>query len=148
MHNLTDLNNITYTDTGTIEGYSTSLVDFTEGMLLGIGYGDSRNTLKIEVYKEVEGGVESVCSYIKEDVGFSEDYKAYYIDRERGLVGLMFRQSNNCTYILLHFDGNRISEVISEEMGKMSYPAAARATLIDDCFYIFIFEKYKAVKLP
>lgn len=145
---LTDLNNITYTDTGTIEGYSTSLVDFTEGMLLGIGYGDSRNTLKIEVYKEVEGGVESVCSYIKEDVGFSEDYKAYYIDRERGLVGLMFRQSNNCTYILLHFDGNRISEVISEEMGKMSYPAAARATLIDDCFYIFIFEKYKAVKLP
>lgn len=145
---LSDLNNITYTDTGTIDGYSTSLVDFGEGLLLGIGYGDSRNTFKIDVYKEGESKVESVCSYIKEDVGYSEDYKAYYIDRERGLVGLMFRQSQNCTYILLHFDGKQITEVITEEMGDMRYPDAARATLIDDCFYIFIFDKYKAIKLP
>jgi uncharacterized secreted protein with C-terminal beta-propeller domain len=28
---LSDINNITYKDTGTIEGYSTSLVDFTNG---------------------------------------------------------------------------------------------------------------------
>lgn len=145
---LSDLNNITYTDTGTIEGYSTSLVDFTEGMLLGIGYGDSRMTLKIEVYKEGADKVESVCSYIKEEVGYSEDYKAYYIDRDRGLVGLMFRQNQNCTYILLHFDGKQITEVITEELGDMRYPDAARATLIDDCFYIFIFDKYKAIKLP
>ncbi len=145
---LSDLNNITYTDTGTIEGYSTSLVDFGEKFLLGIGYGDNRNTLKIEVYKEGEGKVESVCSYIKEDVGYSEDYKAYYIDRERGLIGLMFRQNKNCTYILLHFDGEQITEVITEEMGDMRYPDAARATLIDDCFYIFIFDKYKAIELP
>ena len=145
---LTDLNNITRTDTGTIEGYSTSLVDFTEGTLLGIGYGDSRMTLKIEIYKEGEGKVESVCSYIKEDVGYSEDYKAYYIDRERGLVGLMLRQGKNCTYILLRFDGKQITEVITEEMGDMQYPDAARATLIDDFFYIFIFDKYQAIKLP
>ena len=141
------MNNITYTDTGTIEGYSSSLVDFGDGFLLGIGYGDSRRTMKIEVYRENEGKVESVSSYIREDVYYSEDYKAYFIDRERGLIGLMFGQKKNLTYILLQFDGNELVELLSEDFGTEGYYESARATLNDGYFYIFSYDKFRVIKL-
>ena len=60
---LSDLNNITYKDTGTIEGFSTSLINLGNGYLLGIGRGDSWSSFKVEVYEETDDGVRSVCSY-------------------------------------------------------------------------------------
>ncbi len=83
---LSDLENITCVDTGVIEGYSTSLVNFTDGYLLGIGYGDSWN-LKIEIYEETQTTVDIVATY-EADVSFSEDYKSYLIDREKGFIGM------------------------------------------------------------
>ena len=83
---LSDLSNITYTDTGTIDGFSTSLIQLEDGYLLGIGYNEERN-LKIEIYEETESGVQSVCTYEKA-CGFSEVYKSYFIDREKNLIGL------------------------------------------------------------
>jgi uncharacterized secreted protein with C-terminal beta-propeller domain len=105
---LSDLKNITWKDTGTIDGYSSSLVDFGDGLLLGIGYGGSWG-LKIELYEESDTGVVSVCVY---DHGgsFSEDYKAYFIDRQRQLVGLGV---NNSRYILLAFNGYELAEVVN-----------------------------------
>ncbi len=108
---LTDLQNITYKDTGTIDGYSSSLVNFGDGFLLGIGYGSQRE-LKIEVYVETQNGVESLCSF-EELASFSEDYKSYFIDRENGYVGLgVYSWDRGTTeYVLLHFDGYNLREV-------------------------------------
>lgn len=150
---LSDMSNITYTDTGVIEGYSSSLVNFGDGFLIGIGFGASRDTLKIEVYYENGDRVESIASYEREAVNFSQDYKSYFIDRERGLVGLMVTDWNGKDgesgdrYILLAFDGYKLVEVIDEFTGDYGDPSAARATLADDYFYIMESKYFKAVKL-
>ncbi len=150
---LSDMSNITYTDTGVIEGYSSSLVNFGDGFLLGIGYGANRDTLKIEVYYENGDKVESIASYEKEYVSFSEDYKSYFIDRERGLVGLMISDwsgkngESGDRYILLAFDGYKLTEVVNEHMGELFDPGSARATLADDYFYIMENKHFKVVKL-
>lgn len=59
---LSDINNITYTDTGTIPGFSSSLVDFKEGYLLGIGMGEHFN-VKAEIYREEGDSVISVSKF-------------------------------------------------------------------------------------
>ena len=84
---LSDLQNITHTDTGVIEGFSTSLVELQNGYLLGIGYAD-RSTLKIEIYQKEGDSVVSVASYLRKNVYFSTDYKSYYINREDGYLGI------------------------------------------------------------
>lgn len=126
---LSDLNNITYVDTGVIEGYSTSLVNFKDGYLLGIGYNEMGG-LKVEIYRETENAVESVCAFEKNG-WFAEDYKAYYINRESGLVGLAVDD----VYYLLQFDGYGLNVVLEKEMKGRS-PALVRATLIEDYFYV------------
>lgn len=128
---LSNLDNITYVDTGVIEGYSTSLVNFTDGYLLGIGYNEMGG-LKIEIYCETEDSVESVCSFEKNG-WFSEDYKAYYINREEGLVGLAVQN----TYYLLQFDGYGLNVVLAKEMQKYYIvPSAVRATMVEEYFYV------------
>jgi uncharacterized secreted protein with C-terminal beta-propeller domain len=147
---LSDLNNITYTDTGKIEGYSSSLVNFGEGLLLGIGYGDNRSTLKIEVYAEDGDKVISLDSYEVEGVTFSTDYKSYYIDRERGLVGLMFdewRIGYGCRYVLLGFDGYQLFEVVNQKFDVSFQPQYARATIVDNYLYIMASYSFKTIKL-
>ena len=149
---LSDMSNITYTDTGVIEGYSSSLVNFGDGFLLGIGFGANRDTLKIEVYCEDGGNVISVDSYEREGVEFSTDYKSYFIDRERGLVGLMIYDYNYSSkqqgpqYILLSFDGYKLTEVLNENIDK-GIPELARAVLVDEYFYIMSYVEFKVVKL-
>lgn len=111
---LSDLDHITYTDTGTIDGYSTSLIQLGDGYLLGIGYGDSRDRLKIEVYQQSDNAVISVCSY-EVYAHFSTEYKSYLIDREQDLVGLGIYdwENDRREYILLHFDGYQLNRVVT-----------------------------------
>ncbi len=152
---LSDLENITYTDTGTIEGYSTSLVDFTDGTLLGIGYSDARS-LKIEIYEQVEESVVSVAVY-EADAGFSEDYKAYYIDRENGLVGLhIYDYSEGINeYLLLRFDGYNLVPV-AEIALTSSNCDTTRAAIVDGWLYVLTelscltdyCDDYQAVPVP
>lgn len=150
---LSDMSNITYTDTGVIEGYSSSLVNFGDGFLLGIGFGATRDTLKIEVYYEDGGKVISVASYEREAVEFSQDYKSYFIDREKGLVGLLIydwdyrNKDQGLEYVLLSFDGYNLKEVLNEEMPKGGMPDFGRAVLADGYFYILSAEDFKAIKL-
>lgn len=133
---LSDLDNITYKDTGNIEGFSTSLIQFGDGFLLGIGRGGSEN-FKIEIYEETEDGVNSVCKYTA-NASFSSEYKAYFIDREKGLIGLGLIYYDSTTtekYVLFGFDGYEIREVLSVPLlVNLNY---VRAVLIDDNFYIF-----------
>ena len=131
---LTDLNNITYTDTGTIEGYSTSLVDFTDGTLLGIGRGGD-TLLKIEIYEQGEDGVVSVATY-ETNADYSQDYKAYFIDRENGLIGLhVYDFIEGSKYLLLHFDGYSLTPVAKIDLTSRNYDTT-RAAIVDGWLYI------------
>ena len=117
---LSDLSSITYTDTGEIEGFSSSLVDFENGNLLGIGYGSDSSELKIEIYREENESVVSVAEY-REFAWFSSDYKCYYIDRENQLIGLCINRTwddgKGLHYILLHFDGENLVKLVDFKTG-------------------------------
>ncbi len=144
---LSDPANITYSDTGIIDGYSTSLVDMGDGKLLGIGYGDAEDTLKLEVYEESGNRVVSVCAFELRDVNFSEEYKSYYINRAEGLVGLMISREYASEYILIRFDGTSISQIASVNFPHVKNEDWTRATVIDSTLYIFAEDDFSAIKL-
>ena len=132
---LSDLEAITYKETPPIEGYSSSLVTFGKGNLLGIGKSNGWDTLKVEIYREGENAVESVSIFELKSAYASEDYKAYYIDRANGLVGLGYQDndSGNSRYLVLHFDGIALKEVANVELnGSAVYQ---RGVYIDGYYY-------------
>lgn len=168
---ISDYNNIHFVDTGEIPGYSVALRKFYGDTLLGIGYGervDWSNSLKIELYKETENSVESVAtfSYIDEgyeyngqyyqyaNLGFSKEYKSYFIDAERGLIGLgltvdaSYYTDNGRIgalinrYILLQYDGENLNLVLDIDLGierarEFYFYNVVRAAYIDGSFYVF-----------
>ena len=146
-----DLSNpaeITFVDTGTIEGYSSSLVNFTDGYLLGIGYGNSWG-LKIEIYEETATAVEIVATY-EADASFSEEYKSYLIDRANGFIGMgvsgYFASGKyGDGYMLFAFDGYEIVEFAFIEIAGAH--ADKRAVIIDGYLYVFSGSSYEAQKL-
>lgn len=115
---LTDPNNITYSDTGKLPGMSTQLIELPNGDLLGIGE-DSNNDIKIEVYRLGENDtVIIVDTYIiKGD--YSEDYKSHFINREEGLIGLGVKNYSSETmkdkYVLVEYKNGKISLVLEKE---------------------------------
>lgn len=142
---LSDPANITFSDTGVIDGYSTSLVDMGDGKLLGIGYGNVRDVLKVEVYEEKGDKVISVCAFELRGVDFSEDYKSYYINRAEGLVGLMVSREYASEYVLLRFKGNRIRQIASVTLSHAVNESYARATMIDEKLFVFAEDNFKAI---
>ncbi len=142
---LSDLNNITYKDTGTIEGFSTSLINLGNGYLLGIGRGDSWSSFKVEVYEETEDGVRSVCSYEIEDAQYSTEYKSYYVDRQNQFVGVGVIAEGVTKYILLHFDEYELVELVNVQLD--GDPAFMRGVYIDGYMYMFGQSDFKVEKL-
>ena len=139
---LSDLANITYSDTGAIEGYSSSLIELDGGYLLGVGYESIRNTMKIEIYKEIDGKVESVSKFVKEGVWFSEDYKSYYIDREAAIFGIGIKDytqpTNLCHYLVFSLDGGVLTLVHDFDMGNdVGIPDQMRGFADEGIFYVF-----------
>lgn len=128
---LSDLNNITYVDTGEIEGFSVSLIKFND-LLLGIGQGEHNGILKIELYRqsddsESENGVVSVAKF-ERDCGFSYEYKAHFVNAEHNLIGLHIYDYgdslitnrpniNRNKYLLLRYNAetNSLEQVYLEE---------------------------------
>ncbi len=147
---LSDLANITVKETGTIQGFSTSLVNFAPGFLLGIGRGSNGNELKLEIYTEGDEMVEPYCKYELPCTDYSPEYKCYYIDREKGLIGLgiytwdkvyldpgVYQYDNyRFGYIVLHFDGESISEVLRIEYGTRDNMSDMRGVYIDGYYYV------------
>lgn len=135
---LSDLSNITWVDTGTIDGFSSSLVDLGNGFLLGIGIGSDWITVKIEVYREGQTAMEPYCSYEVEGY-ISDDYKAYYIDRENQFVGLGIESFNgqnfSTNYLLLHFDGTNLTEMVKVPLA--GDVALMRGVYINGWLYMF-----------
>ena len=146
---LSDPKNITYIRTEDIDGYSTSLVDFTDGTLLGIGYG-TWDSLKIEVYAEDGDSVRSLDAYEAENASFASEYKAYLIDRENALVGMHVVNwiDGSNTYVLLHFDGYELVELAKVKLAS-DLPDLTRAAVIDGWLYIFTADEadFTAVQL-
>lgn len=151
--NLSDPTNITYKDTGEIKGFSSSLVQFGNGFFLGIGVNEN-NSLKIDMYEETENGVEIYATYEPSfdpqnsltDIEFSTNYKSYFIDRERGLIGLGTWYYDTSIgevvqqYRLICFDGYAFSEVFVVDLCGLDN--WKRACLIEDengngWFYMF-----------
>ncbi len=146
---LSDLENITYKDTGTIEGFSTSLVNMGNGYLLGIGQGNW-GVFKAEIYQETKDGVEGFCEYTLENAGYSLDYKSYYIDRENQLIGLGITQWDKVAgetdrYIVLFFDGYHLVEVLNVELYGDN--ALKRGVYIDGYMYLFSTNNFKVEKI-
>ena len=148
---LSNLNDIKVKDTGTIAGFSTSLINMGNGYLLGIGTGGLRSSTKIEIYKESEEGVVSVCKSEMIDTYYANDYKAYFIDRERNLVGLgvdtYYYPTDVHRYILFHFDEE--TETLTELVHTPieGYVENKRAVLIDGYFYILADSYFKVIKV-
>lgn len=134
---LTDLSHITYTETGDIDGYSSSLIDFAGGTLLGVGYGEDGG-FKAEVYEKAEGAVLPVAAY-ERPAFFSEEYKSYLIDRENGLLGLHLCDFAGWedVYVLLRFDGYALSPVLELAIGRGN-PDFTRACIAEDWLYVVV----------
>ena len=133
---LSDPSNITYTDTGYIDGFSTSLINYGDGLALGIGEGDVGKA-KVEVYAEVEGSVISISEYTV-DGEVSDVYKAYYVDRELGLFGFGARIQDGddglCyRYVLLKLERGVLVEIASIDLN--AHPDVMRATVVDGYLY-------------
>ena len=169
---LSDMKNITYKETGTIEGYSSSLVNFGDGYLVGIGV-VNWSDLKIEVYEETEKDVKSVCAYELKNTDYLLDYKSYYIDRENQLVGLGIHNHNNymydvdiivpeegtvitkpstsgkekndTEYLLLKFEDRELHEKLKTGLdGNINN---MRGVYIDGYMYMFAEEEFKVEKI-
>ena len=149
---LSDLNHITYKDTGTIDGFSTSLINLGNGYLLGIGRGSRWDTFKVEVYEETANGVRSVCAYERDNTTYSTDYKSYYVDRTNQLIGIGYTDSyyygyseNRNKYILLHFDGYGLDKLLDVPLN--STPENMRGVYIDGYMYMFGANDFQVEKI-
>ena len=154
---LSDVNNITYKETGTIDGFSSSLINMGNGYLLGIGQ-ENWDTFKVEIYTETETDVEGFCKYTLENASYSEDYKSYYIDRENQLIGLGITDYSRDSvvdktegseafsrYILLHFDGYNLVELLNEEL--LGDNALKRGVYIDGFMYLLGESDFRVVEV-
>ncbi len=134
---LSDLSNITYKDTGTIDGYSTSLINLNGGYLLGVGVGGF-GSLKLEVYEESADGVRSVCSYEIQGASYSLEYKSYYVNREKSIIGLGYTlvgSTDASRYALFCFDGYELTVLLDVAIDGEN--DLKRAVLIDGYVYLF-----------
>ena len=135
---LSDYENITYTDTGIIEGYSEHLIDYGEGFTLGIGEENGLYS-KVEIYEERDGAVVAVDEF--KFVGqYSTDYKAYLVNREENLFGFGVtgyyedgKTYSSNVYILLHFNGYEFT-VYKYNVGM--HADTVRAVYLDGYLYI------------
>lgn len=144
---LSDPERISSMDTGTIDGYSTSLVELENGDLLGIGYGNDRFTLKLEIYRQGENSLVSVDSIELNDCEFPTNYKCYYIDREAGLFGipiyLYSTEENGVTYyesamhyILFSYDQEQLTVAKDVKISETYGLETVRGFVYNDDLYI------------
>lgn len=140
---LSDYESITSADTGVIEGYSDHLINYGEGMTLGIGR-ENWQYSKVEIYAEQDDKVVSVHEY-KFNGEYSLDYKAYLVNRENNLFGFAaeyFYEYNendkyvqySDRYILIRFDEQ--SMYVYYVMLNNVRPDRVRAVFIDGYLYV------------
>lgn len=140
---LSDIHNITYRDTGTIPGFSTSLIQYGNGLLLGIG--EENGKPKVEVYAEAENTVISLDKYLvnlddQSSTYYNREYKSYLIDREAELFGFLAQTgSGKKIYLILSLEGGALRLIERIDMGTAPYSMPNfRGLHIDGCVYVFV----------
>lgn len=137
---------IKYSDTGTIPGFSTSLIELGNNELLGIGV-DENGNVKIEAYKKgANNDVVIVDTYIING-SYSTDYKSHFIDRGNGYIGLGItdrKQDDSQRYVVLNYKNGYFTAVINCALnGTLD---SKRAVYIDGYFYLFASNDFKVVE--
>lgn len=148
---LSDLGNITYKDTGTITGFSTSLIQLGNGYLLGIGVGGN-GSVKVEVYEESERGVVSVDTYEIMGAEYIDAYKSYLIDRANGYFGFGYTEygaydkeiGSVGNYVVLQFNGYELVELVKVDLGGRE---DRRAAFVEGFLYFFGGSDFKVSSL-
>jgi len=138
VFDLSDLENITYKDTGTIEGYSHSLIELKGGYLLGIGQ-TGWSTVKLELYKETEAGLSSVSKLELENAYSTTDYKAHYVNREELVFGFAYAQygeSSITVYSVFKIVEGEITVAEEIDIDEKCAFAFCRGVLVDNYFYV------------
>lgn len=153
---LSDLSDIKVKDTGTIPGFSISLLPFGD-KLLGIGQGSDSSSLKIEAYEQTDNAVVSAGAFEKELCGYSSEYKAHFVDAEHRLVGLQTRNYNvasdspsgtfSCPYLLLRYNDETKSFDTVATFDFSQSADTVRAFYRDGGVYAFCSEKMRFVDL-
>ena len=138
--NLKDPQNIIIGSTGDIPGFSTSLINYGNGILLGIGE-DGNGQTKVEIYKEGENStVVSLGTYIIRG-SYSTDYKALYINREYGLFGFGvtdFKQTDSQRYVMLQVKNGVITEVFNATLRGANY--TKRVVFVSNKYFYLVAE--------
>ena len=140
---LSDYENIGSVDTGVIEGYSDHLLNYGEGFVLGIGM-ENWQYNKVEIYEDRGDGVVSTYEY-KFQGEYSQNYKAYLVNRENNLFGFGVNtfyeeDEQNGThrfyecYVLIRFDQSEMV-VKTFEINDLD-SVTVRAAYIDGYLYI------------
>ncbi len=144
--NLSDPHNITYSDTGTIPGFSTSLIELPNGELLGIGT-DNDGYVKLEVYRMAENNTVVIVATMKiKASSYSTDYKTYFIDRENGYFGIGYndrKREDGERYALVKYENGYFTLILDREISGTL--GSKRAVMIDGYFYILSSEDFKVV---
>ena len=140
---LSDYENITSTDTGIIDGFSDHLINFGEGLALGIGR-EGWDRGKVEIYAENGDAVVSVHEY-KFSGEYSTNYKSYLVNREENIFGFgvdYFYEYDSQTgkgrtyqrYVVIKFD-EEVMTVFTYDIDSLR-ASAVRAAYIDGYLYI------------
>ncbi|MBR2634655.1 MAG: beta-propeller domain-containing protein [Clostridia bacterium] len=141
VFDLSDPNHIKIKDTGTIPGFSSSLIQFGPGIVVGIGVGESSDTVKIEAYRESTDSLEPFASLEFQEAYASGEYKSYLISREQGLIGLGLIKGGVTRYVLILFDQNEFRILLDTPLsGDCSYH---RAFAEDGFCYLFGTDEFK-----
>lgn len=154
---LSDPTKISSLDTGTIDGYSTSLVQLSDGDLLGIGYGDDPSTLKLEIYRKGDTSLVSVTAYEIPYCEFSENYKSYYINREDNRFGIaIYRHRevedgvsyypNTLTYYLFFYDGEALTVEKTVELSDRHTDTGSVRGFVEEGYLYVVFANGLKVK--
>ena len=139
---LSDYENISSADTGIIEGFSDNLINYGDGLLLGIGQ-ENWQYMKVEIYKQEGDKVTSVHKF-RYDGNYSMYYKAFLVNREENLFGFgvdYFYEYDEQTgigkqypcYILISFDE---SEMTVTRYNLNIDANTVRAAYVDGYLYI------------
>ncbi len=155
---LSDPERIHSLDTGTIDGYSTSLVELENGDLLGIGYGADTAILKLEIYRKSEESLVSVACYELSGCVFSEDYKSYYINREDGLFGVpvycysekvggVTYYESRMHYLLFSYDGEALTVSLDLILGDSYVVDQVRGFVHEGYCYVLFRDGIKVALL-
>ncbi len=143
---LTNPYDIKYSDTGTIPGFSVNLIELPNGELLGIGT-DGKGNVKFEIYKKGENNtVDIVAIYLVEATSYASDYKAIYINREKGLFGVgikNWKKSNYDGYVMVQYLDGYFSLVFKTELKGTNDSKRVVYDEENDLFYLFASNDFK-----